>query len=86
MTGAELSPFRERRHLFYPLSGLRNDRFGEEAVEWRHPVSGGLRLTSLEQLAKEAVQRISTLFERIEEAGSMAVVLSAYHGENLLTA
>ena len=58
------APFSDQRHLFYPLAGLREDRFGEEAVEWRHPVSGELRLTSLEQLADEAAQRITTLFER----------------------
>lgn len=79
------TPFREQRHLFYPLTGVREDRFGQEAVEWRHPVSKKLRRTSLEQLADEAVQRITTLFERIEAAGSLADALSDSPGENLLT-
>lgn len=79
------SPFREQRHLFYPLAGLRESRFGEEAVEWRHPVSGELRRTTLGQLADEAVLRITSLFERIEAAGSLSVVLSDSPGENLLT-
>jgi len=79
------APFREQRHLFYPLKCLRKDRFGEDAVEWRHPFSGELRRTSLEQLADETVQRIATLFECIETKGSLADVLSASPGENLLT-
>jgi hypothetical protein len=79
------APFREQRHLFYPLTGVRKDRFGKEAVEWRHPFGGELRRTSLEQLADEAVLRITTLFERIETAGSLAVALSDCPGENLLT-
>jgi hypothetical protein len=79
------APFNDQRHLFYPLAGLREDRFGNEAIEWRHPVSGKPRRTSLEQLADEAVQRITTLFEQIETAGSLAVVLGDNPGENLLT-
>jgi len=78
-------PFREQRHLFYPLKSLRKDRFGADAVEWRHPVSGELRRTSLEQLADETVQRITALFDRIETKGSMADALSDRPGENLLT-
>jgi hypothetical protein len=79
------APFREQRHLFYPLAGPPRDSFGDEAVEWRHPVSGEVRRTSLEQLADETVQRISALFEFIETAGSLADVLSDNPGENLLT-
>ncbi|MBK5275250.1 MAG: zinc dependent phospholipase C family protein [Desulfuromonadales bacterium] len=79
------APFNDQRHLFYPLAGLREDRFAEEAIEWRHPVSGESRRTSLEQLADEAVQRITALFEQIEAAGSLAVVLGDNPGENLLT-
>jgi hypothetical protein len=78
-------PFREQRHLFYPLTCLRNDRFGEEAVEWRHPASGEERHTTLEQLAGETVQRIVTLFDRIETEGSLADAFSESPGENLLT-
>jgi hypothetical protein len=79
------APFREQRHLFYPLKCLRKDRFGEGVVEWRHPVNGELQRTSLEQLADETVLRIATLFERIEKKGSLADVLSNSPGENLLT-
>jgi len=79
------APFREQRHLFYPLKCLRKDRFGADAVEWRHPVSGKLRQTSLDQLADETVQRITTLFEHIETKGSLADVLRDSPGENLLT-
>ena len=79
------APFSEQRHLFYPLAGLPQGRLGEEAVEWRHPVSGEVRWTSLDQLADETVQRITALFERIETAGSLADVLSGNPGENLLT-
>jgi len=79
------APFREQRHLFYPLTGLGRSRFGEEAQEWRHPFSGEPRRTTLEQLAVEAVQRITNLFEHIEAADSLAAVLSGSPGENLLT-
>jgi hypothetical protein len=79
------APFRDQRHLFYPLAGGRKDRFGTEGVEWRHPVNGELRRTSLDQLAEEAVLRITTCFKRIEQAGSLAAVLSDSPGENLLT-
>ena len=79
------APFREQRHLFYPLKCLRKDRFGADAVEWQHPVSGEVRLTSLDQLADETVQRITTLFEHIDTKGSLADVLRDSPGENLLT-
>jgi hypothetical protein len=79
------APFSDRRHLFYPMAGLRKDSFGEAAVEWRHLVSGEPRRTSLEQLAADAVQRMTTLFERMEAAGSLAAVLTDSPGENLLT-
>jgi len=79
------APFREQRHLFYPLKCLRKDRFGADAVEWRHPVSGEVRRTSLDQLADETVQRITTLFEHIDTKGSLADVLRDSPGENLLT-
>jgi len=79
------TPYREQRHLFYPLTGRRKDRFAEETVEWRHPFSGEQRHTSLEQLADEAVQRITALLKRIERAGSLADILTDSPGENLLT-
>ena len=80
------SPFTRQRHLFYPLTGSHATRFdGRDAVEWRHPVSGETRQTSVEQLADEAVQRISGSFERIETDGSLAKALVDKPGENLLT-
>jgi hypothetical protein len=79
------TPFSEQRNLFYPLKNPPDVIFGENAVEWRHPVSGELRRTSLEQLAKEVVQRVTELFECIEAAGSLAVGLNKRPGENLLT-
>jgi hypothetical protein len=79
------APFTEQRHLFYPLAVARRERSGEETAEWRHPVSGELRRTSPEQLADEAVQRITTIFERIETADSLAAVLRDSPAENLLT-
>jgi hypothetical protein len=79
------SPFREQRYLFYPLSDTVENSFFADAVEWRHPISGEPRQTSLEQLADEAVQRIVTLFEYIEAAGSLAEGLAGHIGENLLT-
>jgi hypothetical protein len=79
------TPYAEQRHLFYPLARERTGRFEEGAVEWRHPLGGELRRTSVEELAEEAVQRITTLFTRIEAQGSLTEVLSDWPGENLLT-
>jgi hypothetical protein len=79
------APFSEQRHLFYPLHGAHNKPFGEKAAEWRHPVSAEARCTSLDQLADDAVQRITALFERIEAAGTLADILTDNPGENLLT-
>jgi hypothetical protein len=79
------APFSEQRHLFYPLAGAQEKLLGEKAVEWRHPVSGELQRTSLEQLANDTVHRITALFERIETTGSLSEVLSDRPGENLLT-
>jgi hypothetical protein len=79
------SPFSEQRHLFYPLTDQQVTILDIDTVEWQYPASGEVRQTSLEQLADEAVQRIVTLFERIEEAGSLADALHDSPGENLLT-
>jgi hypothetical protein len=79
------SPFREQRHLFYPLSHTATNILGQEASVWKHPINGELQRLSLEQLADEAVQRMVTNFERIESAGSLSDVLNNYLGENLLT-
>lgn len=80
------SPYREQRHLFYPVLSAKTDRFAlTNANGWRHPVSGELILTTLEELADQAVERISALFERINAAGSLAETLSENPGENLLT-
>lgn len=79
------TPYREQRHLFYPLTSRHNTSFAEETVEWRHPFSGELRRTSLDLLADETVQRTTALFKCIDSAGSLADVLTCSPGENLLT-
>ena len=79
------APYREQRHLFYPLPGTGRVKHENNTVEWRHPVSGDPRRTSLEQLADDTVQRCTTLFEHMETVGSLATVLSNSPGENLLT-
>jgi hypothetical protein len=78
-------PYREQRHLFYPLSPSVDSRFRDDAVEWRHPVSAESRRDSLDQLAEETVGRIRATFEQIEAAGSLAEALVRHPGENLLT-
>jgi len=79
------SSFRDQRHLFYPLTDASACCIGADSEQWRHPVSGEERNTSLEQLADDAVRRIAALFEQIETAGSLASVLRNQPGENLLT-
>lgn len=78
------SPFDEQRHLFYPLRpGAKIVAGG--AGEWRHPESGELRQASLDDLAREAVERTLAVFCRIEAAGSLASALGNHPGANLLT-
>jgi hypothetical protein len=80
------SPFDGQRHLFYPLASSR--AAGSErnnVVEWRHPVSGESRRTSIEQLLDEAAGLIRETFTHIETAGSLAEALTGRPGENLLT-
>jgi hypothetical protein len=79
------SPFRDHRHLFYPLTNASACCIEAGSVPWRHPVSGEERNTTLEQLADDAVRRIAALFEQIETTGSLASVLRSQPGENLLT-
>jgi hypothetical protein len=78
-------PFNKQRHLFYPLTTMYQDRFGGSIAEWRHPVSGGLQRTTLQQLAEAAALRIDVLFNSIESEGSIAEALESNPGENLLT-
>lgn len=79
------APFKNLRHLFYPLLGSRRDRLGASPLEWRHPVTGETHRTSISQLSDAAVQRMVATFERIDEAGSLAPALTQNPGENLLT-
>jgi hypothetical protein len=81
------SPFREQRHLFYPLRSVRKGRpeAGGENVGWRHPETGELQGASLEDLARQAVERTVAVFLRIEAAGSLAAALAEAPGANLLT-
>jgi hypothetical protein len=85
LTISKASPLRNLRHLFYPLTDASACCIGADIVQWRHPVSGEIRNTTLEQLADDAVRRIAALFEQIEAAGSLATVLRSQPGENLLT-
>ena len=84
------SPFREQRHLFYPVSWSREgtNETGLEAGpgnEWRHPETGELKNASIEDLARQAVQRTVEVFLRIEAAGTLAEALASPPGANLLT-
>jgi hypothetical protein len=80
------SPFREQRHLFYPLTGRGGRMIGVgDDVGWCHPETGELKSASLEDLAREAVERTVAVFVRIEAAGSLAAALVIPPGANLLT-
>ncbi|HBG04012.1 MAG: hypothetical protein A2075_02545 [Geobacteraceae bacterium GWC2_58_44] len=80
------SPFREQRHLFYPLRAPRVGVIGAEgAGKWRHPESGEIRSDSIDELARQAVERTVAVFRRIEAAGTLAAALGSPPGANLLT-
>jgi hypothetical protein len=80
------SPFREQRHLFYPLRRWKKAAAVSRNVgEWRHPQTGELRSESLEELAQRAVEKTAELFQRVEAAGSLAGALAGRTGPNLLT-
>lgn len=85
------SPFREQRHLFYPISWSREgiNETGElpagPGSKWRHPETGELKNASIEDLARQAVQRTVEVFLRIEAAGTLAAALANPPGANLLT-
>jgi hypothetical protein len=80
------SPFLEQRHLFYPLtgSGGRSIEAGHDG-EWCHPETGELKSASLDDLAREAVERTVAVFRRIEAAGTLEAALVSAAGANLLT-
>ena len=79
-------PFREQRHLFYPLGGAKQGiiEAGEESA-WRHPETGSMQSASLDELVRQAVERTVSVFLRIEAAGSLAGALVTPAGANLLT-
>lgn len=81
------SPFREQRHLLYPLraSGGGYVDFVGGITEWNHPVSGVLNRSSINDLARETLQRTAAIFRSIEEQGSLSDALSDHPGANLLT-
>ncbi|HJV36294.1 zinc dependent phospholipase C family protein [Geomonas sp.] len=80
------SPYREQRHLFYPLRGRwGGGKFPTAKTKWRHPESGEMRDSGIEELTRETVERTVRVFERIEQAGSLATALSTPPGANLLT-
>jgi len=80
------SPFREQRHLFYPLGKAKigKPEAGPERG-WRHPETGELESAAPDELARQAVERTVGLFLRIEAAGSLGAALAAHPGANLLT-
>ncbi|HBA89364.1 MAG TPA: hypothetical protein DCZ75_15665 [Geobacter sp.] len=78
------SPFREQRHLFYPLRPAAHQGIGVTA-SWRHPESREFNSSSLDDLAGEAVERTVAVFRRVEESGGFAAALSNPPGANLLT-
>ena len=80
------SPFSEQLHLFYPLRASREGMIGAGGnSKWRHPESGEMKRTSLDDLAREAVERTAAIFRRIEAAGTFAAALDTHPGANLLT-
>lgn len=80
------TPYREQRHLFYPLSHSSAVGCIDDSTRgWRHPVTRELQHSTLEDLANEAVRRSIALFTRIEDEGSLAAALDSRPGENLLT-
>ncbi len=79
------APFRDQQHLFYPLaSSKKTDIFGRIA-EWRHPCSGNLMRSTLDQLADEATTNIVKMFNSIENEGKLSTPLESVPGANLLT-
>ena len=79
------SPFREQRHLFYPLRDSRPAIETRDGGKWRHPESGEMNGASVDDLAREAVERTVAVFQRIEAAGTLAAALGTHPGANLLT-
>ncbi|HJV66794.1 MAG TPA: zinc dependent phospholipase C family protein [Geomonas sp.] len=80
------SPYREQRHLFYPLRGRWGaGKLPAAAGSWRHPENGESKKTGIDELAREAVERMVRVFGRIEKAGNLAAALASPPGANLLT-
>lgn len=80
------SPYREQRHLFYPLSRRTIiSPFADSARGWQHPVNGEQQHSTLEDLVESAAQRCIALFKLIEEHGRLTPALDSQAGENLLT-
>jgi hypothetical protein len=87
ISGLPGSPFREQRHLFYPLNPVSAEFAGIAGLagEWRHPVSGVVSRSSVDDLAADAVLQTISVFRRIESRGSLAAALKNPPGANLLT-
>lgn len=80
------SPFREQRHLFYPLHGAEVMPIAvSESGEWRHPETGEVRRETVDELVQKAVERTGAVFMRIEDMGSLTAALAEPPGRNLLT-
>jgi len=78
-------PFSEQRHLFYPWRSSGAGSIAGVSGRWRHPESGELKGETIDDLARQAVERTVAVFRRIEAAGSLAAALGAPPGANLLT-
>jgi hypothetical protein len=81
------TPFSQQRHLFYPVNMNQKQIFGSlgGAVEWRHPVTGEINCSTVNDLADQAVKQTIEVFRRIEALQSLAAALSDPPGCNLLT-
>jgi hypothetical protein len=77
--------FREQRHLFYPLRRSNEGMIAELENGWCHPETGELKGASLDDLARQAVERTVQLFLHIEAKGTLAAALTSLPGANLLT-
>ena len=80
------SPFREQRHLFYPIKASGAGMISSKGDgKWCHTESGEMKSESIDDLAREAVERTVAVFRRIEASGTLEAALSATPGANLLT-
>ena len=80
-----LKSLRQQRHLFYPIFGSEREKTLAGEGSWKHPVTGILQKTTLNDLVDLAVSRTAAFFLQIDEQKSFKAVLEDARGENLLT-